>query len=150
MEGGVTSGIIYASAVSELAKSYRFNCIGGSSIGAFAAALTAAAEYSRRKGPDVGFELMSNLPAKLAEEDDAARDTPVSPVQAAAETRRLFNIFVATLNKKSGASRLACGFLEAIRQYWAAVLLASSSSRPTCSSGSARWCDLAQLEQADG
>ena len=50
MEGGVTSGIIYASAVAELAKSYRFSSIGGSSIGAFAAALTAAAEYSRRRG----------------------------------------------------------------------------------------------------
>ena len=48
MEGGVTSGIIYAAAVAELSKHYRFRSIGGSSIGAFAAALAAAAEYSRR------------------------------------------------------------------------------------------------------
>ncbi|MFI4926235.1 MAG: hypothetical protein ACHP7E_00925, partial [Burkholderiales bacterium] len=34
MEGGVTSGIIYASAVVELARQYRFQSIGGSSIGA--------------------------------------------------------------------------------------------------------------------
>jgi predicted acylesterase/phospholipase RssA len=82
MEGGVTSGIIYASAVSELAKSYRFNCIGGSSIGAFAAALAAAAEYSRRKGSGVGFELMSTLPATLAEEDERSETRLFSPLQA--------------------------------------------------------------------
>ncbi|MFO1297164.1 MAG: hypothetical protein U1F25_12245 [Rubrivivax sp.] len=32
MEGGVTSGIIYASAIAELARHYRFQSIGGSSI----------------------------------------------------------------------------------------------------------------------
>ena len=62
--------IIYALAVTELAKSYRFSSIGGSSIGAFAAALTAAAEYSRRRGSNVGFELMAKLPTELADEDD--------------------------------------------------------------------------------
>jgi deferrochelatase/peroxidase EfeB/predicted acylesterase/phospholipase RssA len=124
MEGGVTSGIIYASAVSELAKSYRFNCIGGSSIGAFAAALAAAAEYSRRRGSDVGFKLMSTLPNALAEEDDKHETLLFRLFKPQKETRRLFNVFVATLNKQSGASRLACGFFAAIRQYGTAVFLA--------------------------
>ena len=83
MEGGVTSGIIYASAVAELAKHYRFTGIGGSSIGAFAAALTAAAEYRRRGGSTEGFAWLAGLPALLAEEDAARQYKAAQYVQAA-------------------------------------------------------------------
>ena len=47
MKGGITSGLIYPRAVAELAEVYRFKNIGGTSTGAIAAALTAAAEYRR-------------------------------------------------------------------------------------------------------
>jgi deferrochelatase/peroxidase EfeB/predicted acylesterase/phospholipase RssA len=124
MEGGVTSGIIYASAVAELAKSYRFSSIGGSSIGAFAAALTAAAEYSRRHGSNVGFELMEKLPTELAEEDDQNETRLMRMFRPQHGTRRLFRIFLASLDKGSTFSRLGCGLTEAIRQYWRSVLLA--------------------------
>jgi len=124
MEGGVTSGIIYASAVAELAKSYRFSSIGGSSIGAFAAALTAAAEYSRRRGSNVGFKLMEKLPTELAEEDDQNETRLMRMFRPQHGTRRLFKIFLASLDKRSTFSRLVCGLTEAIRQYWRAVLLA--------------------------
>ena len=81
MEGGVTSGIIYASAVAELAPYYRFRNIGGSSIGAFAAALTAAAEYSRRyAGSDKPFQALAELPDKLAEEDANGHTRPSTDV----------------------------------------------------------------------
>jgi len=43
----VTSGIVYPYAVLELAKRYRFRSIGGTSAGAIAAALAAAADYAR-------------------------------------------------------------------------------------------------------
>jgi predicted acylesterase/phospholipase RssA len=43
MKGGVTSGIVYPLAVCELAKEFRFVNIGGTSAGAIAAAVTAAA-----------------------------------------------------------------------------------------------------------
>jgi deferrochelatase/peroxidase EfeB/predicted acylesterase/phospholipase RssA len=124
MEGGVTSGIIYASAVAELAKSYRFSSIGGSSIGAFAAALTAAAEYSRRRGSNDGFKLMEKLPTELAEEDDQSETRLMRMFRPQDGTRRLFKIFLASLDRKSTFSRLACGLMEAVRQYWRAVLLA--------------------------
>jgi deferrochelatase/peroxidase EfeB/predicted acylesterase/phospholipase RssA len=124
MEGGVTSGIIYASAVAELAKSYRFSSIGGSSIGAFAAALTAAAEYSRRRGSNVGFKLMEKLPTELAEEDDQNETRLLRMFRPQDGTRRLFKIFLASLDRKSTFSRLVCGLTEAVRQYWRAVLLA--------------------------
>lgn len=47
MKGGITSGVIYPLAIAELSHKYRFRLIGGSSAGAIAAVLTAAAEYGR-------------------------------------------------------------------------------------------------------
>ncbi len=53
MKGGITSGVVYPLAVVELARKYRFRCIGGTSAGAIAAVVTAAAEYGRDSG---GFQ----------------------------------------------------------------------------------------------
>ena len=55
MKGGVTDGVVYPWAILELARQYRFQSIGGTSVGAVAAALTAASEYSRRYGSLKGF-----------------------------------------------------------------------------------------------
>jgi hypothetical protein len=48
MKGGITSGIVYPAAILRLKDKYRFRNIGGTSAGAMAAALTAAAEYGRQ------------------------------------------------------------------------------------------------------
>ncbi|AKC86870.1 patatin-like phospholipase family protein [Pseudoxanthomonas suwonensis] len=73
MKGGVTSGIVYPNAVLELAKSYRFKSIGGTSAGAIAAAVTAAAAVGDRRqeageklGPDAGFNGMANVARQLS------------------------------------------------------------------------------------
>lgn len=55
MQGGVTSGVVYPGLVCKLAERYTFQSIGGTSAGAIAASLTAAAEYSRRKGKADAF-----------------------------------------------------------------------------------------------
>ena len=66
MKGGVTSGIVYPLAVVELAKQYRFVNIGGTSAGAIAASLTAAAEYRRSTGDVRGFtDGIAELPMQL-------------------------------------------------------------------------------------
>ena len=125
MEGGVTSGIIYASAVAELSKSYRFSSIGGSSIGAFAAALTAAAECNRRQhGSIEGFRMLERLPEELATVDEEDRTRLLRLFKPEPGTRRLFAIFLTTLNKKSSLTRLLYGLTAAIRQYWTVVLSA--------------------------
>src|SRR6059036_446595 len=64
MKGGVTSGVVYPLAVCELAKTYRFKNIGGTSAGAIAAAAAAAAEYGRRQGTSAapGFSGLADLP----------------------------------------------------------------------------------------
>jgi predicted acylesterase/phospholipase RssA len=48
MRGGVTSGIVYPPALCRLASKYVVKNIGGTSVGALAAAATAAAEWRRR------------------------------------------------------------------------------------------------------
>jgi predicted acylesterase/phospholipase RssA len=69
MAGGVTSGIIYPGAVAMIARRYRFRSIGGTSVGAIAAAVTAAAEYGRLSGQNTdAFELVEALPKTLGHE----------------------------------------------------------------------------------
>lgn len=63
MKGGVTSGVVYPGAVVELSKRYRFKNIGGTSAGAIAAVVTAAAEFGRESG---GFDKVSALPDELS------------------------------------------------------------------------------------
>jgi predicted acylesterase/phospholipase RssA len=55
MQGGVTSGLVYPFAILQLACEYSFKSIGGTSAGAVAAALAAAAEYARLGGDAAGF-----------------------------------------------------------------------------------------------
>src|SRR5688572_13369176 len=66
MKGGVTSGIVYPPAICELAKRFAFRNIGGTSIGAVAAALAAAAELGRRKGIDGTFARLAAIPQELS------------------------------------------------------------------------------------
>jgi predicted acylesterase/phospholipase RssA len=66
MKGGITSGVVYPTAVFELARTYRFRNIGGTSAGAMAAAVTAAAEVGRAV-PGGGFDRLAELPGILQE-----------------------------------------------------------------------------------
>lgn len=67
MKGGITSGVVYPLAIDELAQTYKFKNIGGTSAGAIAAAVAAAAEHCRKaNGSDNGFELLAKLPDELA------------------------------------------------------------------------------------
>src|SRR5688500_16646321 len=62
MKGGITSGVVYPLAACELAKSYRFRNLGGSSAGGIAAAFAAVAETSRDRK---GFNVLAGLPREL-------------------------------------------------------------------------------------
>ena len=59
----LTSGIIYLAFALELKNSYRFRNIGGTSMGAIAAAATAAAEYNREND---GFEQLEEIKRYLS------------------------------------------------------------------------------------
>lgn len=64
MKGGITSGVVYPLALTELAKQFRLSQVGGTSAGAIAAAVAAAAEYGRDV-PGAGFVLLAKLPAQV-------------------------------------------------------------------------------------
>lgn len=65
MKGGITSGVVYPLAVAELARTYRFRNIGGTSAGAIAAAAAAAAQH---EGGGRGFARLAELPGRLGDE----------------------------------------------------------------------------------
>jgi len=100
MKGGITSGIVYPAAVLELSKEFQFANIGGTSAGAIAAALTAAAEYRRQNGGgSAGFERIAELPAWMAEVVDG-RSRLLRLFQPTGETASLFEIALAYIEKK--------------------------------------------------
>jgi predicted acylesterase/phospholipase RssA len=68
MKGGITSGVIYPAAAVELAKKFKFKNIGGTSAGAIAAAVVAAAELGRRRGFAGAFDVLGRLPESLAKD----------------------------------------------------------------------------------
>jgi predicted acylesterase/phospholipase RssA len=92
MKGGITSGVVYPLTIVALAQKYRFRGIGGTSAGAIAAALTAAAELGRGSG---GFERLaavaSELPEKLR-----------SLFQPAPRGRASFNFLMAMAKRRGG------------------------------------------------
>ena len=96
LTGGVTSGIVYPLALLELARHYRFKNIGGTSAGAMAAALAAAAELGRRHGSLQGFELLRRLPDALAA-DVGGITRLQSLFQPAPGTARLLALFLRVL-----------------------------------------------------
>ena len=64
MKGGITSGVVYPEVLLRLAPEYRFRSVGGTSAGAIASALAAAAEFNRAGG---GFERLREIPNELAD-----------------------------------------------------------------------------------
>jgi hypothetical protein len=100
MKGGVTSGIVYPPAIFEISRKFQLRGIGGTSAGAIAAALAAAAEYRRQcnsgADADKGFELLNELPAFLGSDERLFH--LFAPDKA---TASLFSFVVAMFNPKN-------------------------------------------------
>jgi hypothetical protein len=89
MKGGITSGVVYPYAITELAQKYRFRNIGGTSAGAIAAALAAAAEVGRTSAGG-GFLRLAKLPQAMAR-------GLLSLFQPSRRARPAFAVFLACL-----------------------------------------------------
>lgn len=119
MKGGITSGIVYPPAIAELAREYRFKNIGGTSAGAIAAAVAAAAEYQRRRtGSLSGFQRLARLPAELGETDAKHNTRLFKLFQPDPPCRRLFGILAGSLNQKTTMRRAFAIVGSSIRSYW--------------------------------
>jgi len=69
MKGGITSGVLYPGAVQEIGKRFHLIGIGGTSAGAIASCVAAAAEYRRREtGTADGFEMLEKVAEELSGE----------------------------------------------------------------------------------
>src|SRR5450631_181313 len=123
MKGGITSGIVYPKAIALLAQKYRFRSIGGTSAGAIAAAVTAAAELKRRStGTREGFEILAGLPDELkAKLPGTRRSKLLSLFQPQPKTRRLFSVLVNSLNSTGTYDRILSIAGGLLRAYWVAT-----------------------------
>jgi predicted acylesterase/phospholipase RssA len=95
LKGGITSGLVYPHALCELARTYRFVNVGGTSAGAIAAVAAVAAEHGREQG---GFEKLAAVPAWLG-----ANGNLLSLFQPQRATRPYFALLAAGLGEAGGA-----------------------------------------------
>jgi len=117
MKGGVTSGIVYPKAISELAATFSFKSIGGTSAGAIAAAATAAAEYGRRHRKPDAFQELERLPEVLGEMTPAGIPRLLSLFRPESRTEALFHTLLA------GFGGIASAFRGALYRYRSSAFL---------------------------
>lgn len=103
LKGGVTSALVHPSAVVEIARDHRLRSVGGSSAGAIAAALAAAAELGRDVG---GFERLARVPDDLVAQDARGRTLLLRLFQPRPGTRGTFEV-LRTLQETTGSRRTA-------------------------------------------
>lgn len=115
MKGGITSGVVYPAAVVSLAGKYRFRNIGGTSAGAIAAAVTAAAEYGRQKGTGTAFSTqgLAGVPAWLA-----AQGHLFGLFRANRGTQLLFALLTRVLDSPQGQNKFFAGFAAVLTCSW--------------------------------
>lgn len=113
MKGGITSGVVYPRAVAELAEKYRFKNVGGTSAGAIAAGMAAAAEFGRASG---GFQ-------RMLDHASQANRILLSLFQPAPCLRPVFQALLATLGGKPWCLKLAAILTRLVCGYWIASLL---------------------------
>jgi predicted acylesterase/phospholipase RssA len=119
MAGGVTSGIIYPGAVAMIARRYAFHSIGGTSVGAIAAAITGAAEYGRRTGGNASaFDELEQMPKELGQYADDGHTRLFHLFTAEPATRRLLSLIVPVF---SGGKGRAKALLSALSSWQIAI-----------------------------
>jgi predicted acylesterase/phospholipase RssA len=119
MKGGITSGVVYPTAVSELSKTYQFKNIGGTSAGAIAAACTAAAEFRRHHHSQQAFSGLDKLSETLG--------TPrflTSLFQPTAWTRGIFSIAMSFVGNAPILLKLGRATVSAAVGFWPLTLAA--------------------------
>jgi Patatin-like phospholipase len=101
MKGGITSGVVYPAAVVALSKNYRFRNIGGTSAGAIAAAVTAAAEHGRQTHGGTAFTGLAGIPKWIATAGNLFR-----LFRPNSSTRPIFTLLTRILDSPPGENKL--------------------------------------------
>jgi hypothetical protein len=121
LTGGVASGVVYPWAIVELARHFRFRSIGGTSVGAMAAALAAAAEYGRCAGYEAPFEVLRRAPGSLAEVQEDGRTRMLAMFLTRPQGARLIDwwgrLFRGDIDRDSDRGLLARALILALHVY---------------------------------
>ena len=124
MKGGVTSGVVYPRAITELSRQYQFSSIGGTSAGAIAAAVTAAGEYARAGGRDDVFEQVVNkLPDELGGSSSQDKHSNLFHLFQPMRPLAKFYAVIAAGLGRSGFAKFAAILLASLRGFPVAALL---------------------------
>src|SRR6266478_1523367 len=118
MKGGITSGVVYPLAISELSTDYIFKNIGGTSAGAIAAAITAAAEYGRRGGNKKAFGTVASIPNQLG-----TNGLLLKLFQPSSATIKIFRIVLSALKFQGTLARIFAAAGALFYSFWAWALL---------------------------
>jgi len=123
MKGGVTSGVVYPRAITQMSREYQFVSIGGTSAGAIAAAVCAAGEYARAGGKLDAFEEVDKLPGWLGALSPDHRHSHLFHLfQPQRKLAALYSVAVAGLGK-SGFMKLLAVAVQALRGFPLSALL---------------------------
>jgi len=119
LKGGAASGFIYSGTIVELARTYRLQSIGGTSAGAGAAGVAAAAEYGRRSGnPEAwGYAGIEHVPGWAAERTANGWTRLKHLFGPDPETARLYEVVSAPFSAYEGGG-FGRAFRAALRGYW--------------------------------
>jgi predicted acylesterase/phospholipase RssA len=118
MKGGITSGVVYPLAITELSRRYLFRNIGGTSAGAVAAVVSAAAEFGRRSGNPQAYALLAAIPGNLGTNHLLLR-----LFQPSTATARIFRVALAVLKAESIPARIFAALWALLYQFWGWTLL---------------------------
>lgn len=141
MKGGITSGVVYPPAIDQVAQRFYLCGIGGTSAGAIAAGLAAAAELRRRRGSDEGFKALKGLPQEIS-----APGRMLELFKPDRSTRPLFNLFLDAL-KLEGSGLFFKGKL-ATRAAW--QLLVAGALRKMAENGNGMCTGMALANRGTG
>ncbi len=150
MKGGITSGVIYPAAAYELSEKYSFKNIGGTSAGAIAAAVVAAAELGRRTGAGSdsdkkgGFDIVKGLSSEIASNGKLLKlFTPDK------KTSKIFVVALNVLGQRSTGGKIAAGLGGVLFAAWflSALLFTIGLFLPTELFVLAKWHSLSPTQQ---
>ena len=139
MKGGITSGVIYPAAAVKLSEEYKFKNIGGTSAGAIAAAVTAAAELGRRGKNSNAFKVLAELPGELARNGQLLK--LFTPDRS---TRKAFHLALGFVGSRTLAGKIihsAAGLILASLP-WFLVALVIGFASPSLLYSTVRWHSL--------
>jgi predicted acylesterase/phospholipase RssA len=139
MKGGITSGVIYPAAAVKLSEEYKFKNIGGTSAGAIAAAVTAAAELGRRSKNSDAFKVLAELPDELARNGQLLKlFTPNR------NTKKPFHLALGFIGNRTPAGKIIHSIAGVILASlpWFLLPLAIGFASPSLFYCAARWHSL--------